>query len=76
MSDHVTKFVRKLTPAQKDLIEGLLLKVRGGDLVGLDVKKLVGGGGLYRVRKGKIRIVFDAENKVIDIDFRGNIYKK
>ena len=76
MSDHVAKFVTKLTPVQRDLIEALLLKVKSGDLTGLDVKKLVGGGGLYRVRKGKIRIVFDDRNRIIDIDFRGNIYQK
>jgi mRNA-degrading endonuclease RelE of RelBE toxin-antitoxin system len=58
------------------MIDELMRKIRRGDLVGLDVKKLVGEQELYRVRKGKIRIVFEVEKKIIDIDFRGNIYKK
>ena len=76
MSDAIAKFVRKLTPAQRDLISELMLKIRCGDLAGLDVKKMTGKRELYRVRKGKIRIVFDTDKRIIDINFRGNIYKK
>ena len=75
MSDNVTKFVRKLTPKQREVIEELLLRVKSGDLAGLDVKKMKGEGGLYRVRKGKVRLVFEKDSRVVKVDYRGNIYK-
>jgi len=46
------------------------------------VKKLKGSWtGYYRIRKGKIRIIFDVDykNKTVfieKIDFRGDVYKK
>jgi mRNA-degrading endonuclease RelE of RelBE toxin-antitoxin system len=76
MSDHIARFVRRLTPKQRRVIEELILRIGLGELNGLDVKKLVGERELYRVRKGNIRIVFGAGREIIDIDFRGNIYKK
>ena len=50
--------------------------------VNIDLKALKGSlKGKFRVRKGKVRIIFEiTENEVIiesiieDIDFRGNIY--
>ena len=42
------------------------------------VKKLEGEEHLYRLRMGKIRIIYkiliDHEIEVMDIDYRGNIY--
>jgi len=50
--------------------------------ININVKKLRGSwAGYYRIREGKIRIIFDVDykNKAIfieKIDFRGNAYKK
>jgi mRNA-degrading endonuclease RelE of RelBE toxin-antitoxin system len=50
--------------------------------VNVDVKKLKGSwAGYYRIRKGKIRIIFDVDykNKAVfieKIDYRGDVYKK
>ena len=50
--------------------------------INVDVKKLKGlWAGYYRIRKGKIRIIFDVDykNKAVfieKIDFRGDVYKK
>jgi mRNA interferase RelE/StbE len=46
----------------------------------LDCKKLINREGLYRIRKGKIRIIFEVDwrKKIIIvalIDFRGRVYK-
>jgi len=44
-----------------------------------DIKKLEGYENLYRLRKGKIRILYyvdkvDRKIKILDINFRGRIY--
>jgi mRNA-degrading endonuclease RelE of RelBE toxin-antitoxin system len=42
-----------------------------------DVKKMTGEPGIYRVRMGKIRVIFRKEEKsaiVISIDYRGGAY--
>ncbi|RLB15123.1 MAG: hypothetical protein DRG35_04440 [Deltaproteobacteria bacterium] len=50
--------------------------------INIDVKKLKESWpGYYRIRMGKIRIIFDVDYKnktafVEKIDFRGNVYKK
>ena len=50
--------------------------------INVDVKKLKGSwAGYYRIRKGKIRIIFDVDykNKAVfieKIDFRGDVYEK
>ena len=57
-----------------------LTRVKGED-INIDVKKLKGDWkGYYRLRKGKLRIIFDVDlnNRslfVEKIDFRGRIYK-
>ena len=52
-----------------------------GESVNIDLKKLLGDWeGYYRIRVGKVRIIFkiDKENKEIfveRVDHRGNVYK-
>ena len=61
-------------------IEGFLKKLRG-EAVNIDVKKLKGEWkGYFRIRKGKLRIIFslDTAGRSIHIervDFRGDVYK-
>jgi mRNA interferase RelE/StbE len=58
------------------------LKRTKGEDINVDVKKLKGSwAGYYRIKKGKIRIIFDVDykNKAVfieKIDFRGDVYKK
>ncbi|MDD2566982.1 MAG: type II toxin-antitoxin system RelE/ParE family toxin [Sulfurimonadaceae bacterium] len=67
----------------KDLIVKSIKKIIFKEDINVDVKQLKGDlDQYYRVRSGKIRILFELENdnvKVIaivsDIDFRGDIYK-
>jgi mRNA-degrading endonuclease RelE of RelBE toxin-antitoxin system len=51
------------------------------DLEKWDVKPLKGYKGVFRVKKGKIRVIFLRDNIqkkgiVMDIDYRKDIYKK
>jgi len=64
----------------KEEITKFLLKMNGLNL-NIDVKKLLGTWkGYFRIRKGKIRIIFNV-NKwgkslyIEKIDFRGDVYK-
>ena len=68
--DKIQKFLQKLSHNERNVIEGLITKVVGDDLKGLDIKRLKGEEGLYRVRKGNIRIIFLREKdavRIIDI---------
>lgn len=58
MVDKIQKALDKFSPKEKDLVRELLLKIKTGNVIGLDIKKLKGQNDIYRVRKGKIRIIY------------------
>jgi mRNA-degrading endonuclease RelE of RelBE toxin-antitoxin system len=80
MSDKIQKFLLSL---DKNLREKLKLRIKklredphniSGEL---DIKKLKGGENLFRLRHGKIRVIYKITKtkiKIIDIDYRGNSY--
>jgi mRNA-degrading endonuclease RelE of RelBE toxin-antitoxin system len=77
--EQIEKFIRKLNRDQALIIMQIL-----GDIVSLkiknyDVEKMKGFKDLYRIRSGKIRIIFLKENglgKPVYIEYRGRVYKK
>ena len=72
--DKITKFLKRLSKDERETLGVILRKIKKGNLSDLDVRKLKGGGGLFRVRKGSIRIIFQKEEKItkiISIDRRG-----
>jgi len=76
--DKIEKFLVKLSSKDRELVAVLIMKAICGDLKGLDVKKLKGFKGLYGIREGKIRVVFEKSilgNRVLNVDFRGEVYK-
>jgi mRNA interferase RelE/StbE len=64
----------------REELKKFLIKMKGGN-VNIDLKKLVGHWeGYYRLRKGKLRIIFEVNKNervifVERIDFRGDVYK-
>jgi len=71
--DKVTKFIKRLTSKERLAAEEIIEKVRKGYLRELDVKKLKGQSGLFRVRHGAIRVIFqktDDSVVIISIDRR------
>lgn len=72
--DKITKTLNKLSDKERKIIQNLVEKIMSENLKGLDIKKLKGFGGLYRVRKGGLRIIFErsSNNKisVLSIDKR------
>ncbi|TET09932.1 addiction module toxin RelE [Candidatus Aerophobetes bacterium] len=61
-------------------IRKFLEKIKGKN-INIDLKKLVGDWeGYYRIRIGKVRVIFDIvkENRMIfveKVDYRGKVYK-
>jgi len=76
------KFIEKqnIRVEVREELGKFLMKMKGEN-VNLDLKKLSGEWeGYYRLRKGRIRIIFEPNriNKVLfvdRIDFRGDVYK-
>jgi len=78
MTDKVTKFINSLSTDLKRKLKEKLLLLKTNPYGMKDVKKLqTPENNLYRLRLGKIRIIYkltDQEIEIVDIDYRGNIY--
>lgn len=76
MPNSVAKFLHKLDSGRREVVLEILARIHGGDLQGLDCRKLKGFDHQYRVRVGDIRILFfrDANKRpmVFDIGFRND----
>ena len=67
------KFLLKLDKKVRVAIEKTLQQIISGDILALDVKKLKGKENIYRIRAGRVRIIFkDSKegNKIQSISFR------
>jgi mRNA-degrading endonuclease RelE of RelBE toxin-antitoxin system len=68
MTTVIEKFLNKLAPKEKILVQMLVEKIITDDLKEFDVKKLAGSNTIFRLRKGALRIIFSREhNKIIQI---------
>lgn len=78
--DKIRKFFRRLTNKERAALAVMITRIHAGDLTGLDVKKLKGHPGLFRVRVGNFRAIFQKERKgvrLFSIGRRGKgTYKK
>ncbi|MDP4007910.1 MAG: type II toxin-antitoxin system RelE/ParE family toxin [Candidatus Peregrinibacteria bacterium] len=78
MVDKVRKFFDSLDEKMKKRIHDKLTEIKAHPFKASGVKKLQGWGeNVYRVRIGKIRVIYKVlENdiEIVDINFRGNIY--
>jgi mRNA-degrading endonuclease RelE of RelBE toxin-antitoxin system len=73
MADKIKKLLAKLTPKERELVKLLILRVKLDDTEGLDIKQLKGHADLFRVRKGRLRIVYKKTAKeflIVRIDRR------
>lgn len=77
--DQIEKFLRKIDSKSALKLGKILEDVRALNIKGYDLKKMEPKGVLYRLRSGKIRVVFQKENGIgvpIYIEFRGKVFKK
>jgi mRNA-degrading endonuclease RelE of RelBE toxin-antitoxin system len=61
------KFLSRLVPKERAVARYLIERIAKLDLDGLDVKKLKDMDGIYRVRKGDMRIKFYMVGKSANI---------
>lgn len=61
--DKIVKALKKLSLKERKIIKDILAKIDSNSLSGLDLKKLKNNNDVFRVRKGKIRIIFKQEGR-------------
>jgi len=77
MVDQKHKFLQKLSPKERKVYADLLMRIQNNELASLDCKPLKWHLWFFRVRKGKIRIIFlkaDGWNIVQNINYRWSVY--
>ena len=73
MSDKITKSLQKLTQVEREQVKIILTKIHNDDLKGINVVKLKSHTDIYRVRKGRLRIIFQKHTsnfKILTIERR------
>lgn len=73
--DKIKKFLQRLSPAERIVVEKLITAILSGKTKNVDLKKLKGHKNVFRVRSGSIRIIFlkeTSEIKVLEISRRSN----
>lgn len=72
MADKIKKFLNKLSHAQKIAILELIQLIKQGNISELNPKKLVGHQNIFRIRKGRIRIIYQVKKSGIELLEIGN----
>lgn len=65
--DKISKALQKLNRKERETLKEILMKIKGGNIRRLDLKKLKGRENIFRVRKGKMRIIFYQKEHSIKI---------
>ncbi len=63
--DKIEKALKKLSAQEKKRLKTILEKIKSGNFTNLDFKKLKGKDNIFRVRTGKIRVIFMKKDKSI-----------
>lgn len=75
MVSRTQKLMQHLPEKEREELEEIIQKTTSNNLAGLDVIKLQGKTKTYRVRKGRIRIIFvelDGCNRIIAVKRRND----
>jgi len=65
--DKIKKALKSFNQKERDAIKSILIKIKNDDLENLDLKKLKKRNNIFRIRKGKIRIIYCKQNNGINI---------
>jgi len=79
--DKIVKALQKLLPKDKKAIKEIILLIKNNSLSGLDLKKLKNCDNIFRVRVGKLRIIFQKKDNgeyfILTVEKRSdNTYNK
>jgi len=61
--DKIEKALKRLIQKERVILKSILKQIRNGNIKNLDMKKLRGKENIFRVRKGKMRILFSISKK-------------
>jgi mRNA-degrading endonuclease RelE of RelBE toxin-antitoxin system len=67
MVDKIDKALAKLSEKERLSMQTILRDIQSGHTSHLDIKKLQGRDDVYRIRKGKMRIIFQKKDSGIHI---------
>ncbi|HET9174231.1 MAG TPA: hypothetical protein VFN56_03025 [Candidatus Saccharimonadales bacterium] len=67
MTDKISKELAKFTNNDRQQIKKILLQLKTNNMVGLQVTKLKGHRDIYRLRKGRLRIIYRQQSEGIKI---------
>lgn len=77
--DKNKKFLKQITDAERIAVGSAVANILAGSKTGLNIRKLEGYTHIYRVRIGRIRIVYEKTDTtiiIVKIGFKGeNFYK-
>jgi len=65
--EKIKKALRKLAPKERRAVEKTVARLLSDNWQGLDIVKMKGAVGIYRVRVGQIRIIFFQHKKELNI---------
>jgi mRNA-degrading endonuclease RelE of RelBE toxin-antitoxin system len=65
--DKIQTALNKLSKKERGQIKIILIKLNSGSFKGLDVVKLKGRTDIFRMRSGKLRVIFRLRDKTISI---------
>jgi len=60
--DKIVKALQNLSSKERGIIKSILLKIKENSLSGFDLKKLKNCEDIFRIRKGKLRIIFKKQD--------------
>lgn len=67
MTDKITKELAKLATKERTLLREILQCLQAGQLAGLGIAKLKGHDNIFRVRKGRLRIIYQQSAQRIKV---------
>ena len=74
--DKISKALKKFNSRENVIIAEILKKLKKNDLKNLEIKKLKNKKNVFRIRKGKIRIIYivndNNEKNILAIERRNN----
>ena len=78
--DKIAKALSRLTETEKNAVKNILKLLENNDFKNLNIKKLKGYADIFRIRKGKIRIIYrimaNQETRLLAIERRSeNTYR-
>ena len=67
MTDKISKELAKFSDKERKLVKEILLQLQQDDIQGLQITKLKGHQNIFRVRKGKLRIIYQQLDTSLNI---------